>query len=29
MSAKPQIFTVDDAWFAYNLITNLAAIGAD
>jgi hypothetical protein len=29
MTAKPQIFTVDDAWFAYNLITNLAAIGAD
>jgi hypothetical protein len=29
MTAKPQIFTVDDAWFAYNLITNLAAIGAE
>jgi hypothetical protein len=29
MSAKPQIFTVDDAWFAYNLVTNLGAIAAD
>jgi hypothetical protein len=25
-SAKPQTFTVDDGWFAYNLITNLAAL---
>lgn len=25
-SAKPQIFVVDDGWFAYNLITNLARI---
>jgi hypothetical protein len=29
VTAKPQIFTVDDAWFAYNLITNLAMIGAN
>jgi hypothetical protein len=29
MTAKPQIFTVDDAWFAYNLVTNLARIGED
>jgi hypothetical protein len=29
MTAKPQIFTVDDAWFAYNLVTNLAQVGAD
>lgn len=27
--ANPQIITVDDAWFAYNLVTNLAAIGQD
>lgn len=29
MSAKPQIFKLDDAWFAYNLVSNLAAVGAD
>lgn len=27
-TAKPQFFVVDDAWFAYNLITNLAKIHA-
>lgn len=26
-TAKPQIFVVDDGWFAYNLITNLARSG--
>lgn len=26
LSAKPQFFVVDDAWFAFNLITNLAKI---
>lgn len=25
-TAKPQIFVVDDGWFAYNLITNLARL---
>jgi len=23
-TARPQVFGVDDAWFAYNLVTNLA-----
>lgn len=27
-TAKPQIFVVDDGWFAYNLITNLARLAA-
>lgn len=26
-SAKPQLFLVDDPWFAYNLVTNLASRG--
>lgn len=29
MTAKPQIFKVDDAWFAYNLVSNLASIAGD
>jgi hypothetical protein len=27
-TAKPQIFVVDDGWFVYNLITNLARLDA-
>jgi hypothetical protein len=29
MTAKPQFFKVDDPWFAYNLVTNLASISGD
>ena len=26
MNAKPQVFTLDDGWFAYNLLINIAKI---
>ena len=29
MTAKPQIFKLDDGWFAYNLISNLASVAGD
>jgi hypothetical protein len=28
MTAKPQIFVLDDGWFAYNLVSNLGHIEA-